>query len=359
MTTITLEIPAIGGGAPVEVRRPPVTAEVRAQRAAKAASAASAAPVPEPPPTVPAVTPVGGVPAAVAARWEMEERALILEETDGRYQVVRQLGRGGMGGVYLARDVALHRLVALKVLRPEAGPDERERFRREARLAAQLSHPGIVPVHAYDESPRLAWLVMQYVAGESLADRLRARKRLAPDETRRILHDLAAALDHAHRHGVVHRDLKPENVLLERESGRALLADFGVAMRSWADREMTSRRITWGTPAYMSPEQALGEPDVDGRSDLYALGLIGFAMLTGRLPFTGTTPAALLASRLSSGAPRVRAHAPDTPADLAAIIERCLEPEPERRWRSAKQLCAALAEQNGRRRGWLARLGLA
>src|SRR5690606_25807988 len=222
----------------------------------------------------------------------------------------RLLGRGGSGAVYLARDVALHRAVALKILRDDAGAEARERFRREARLAAQLAHPGIVPVHAYEERPRLAWLVMQYVSGESLADRLRARGRLAPDEARRILADLALALEHAHRHGVGHRALKPENLRLERGTGRALLADFGVAMRSWSDREMTRERRAWGTPAYMSPEQALGEPDVDGRSDLYALGLIGFAMLTGRLPFTGANPAALLASRLSSASPRVRDHAP-------------------------------------------------
>jgi serine/threonine protein kinase len=357
MGSISLEIPAITG-TPVEVRRPPVTAEVLAQRAAAAApgaamgtdaSTARGTSADRRPPTIPALTPASGVPAVTAAQLEASDREAIAAEIGRRYQVERLLGRGASGAVYLARDVALHRAVALKIVRERDGSEARERFRREARLAAQLSHPGIVPVHSYDERGPIAWLVMQYVSGESLAERLRASGRLTPDETRRILAELSLALEHAHRNGIVHRDLKPENILLERGSGRVLLADFGVAMRHWSDREMASERRAWGTPAYMSPEQALGEPDVDGRSDLYALGLLGFAMLTGRLPFTGSTPAALLASRLSSGAPRVRDYSSDIPAHLAAAIDRCLEPRPERRWQSARQLYVALTKP---RRGW-------
>lgn len=363
MSSISLEMPAVTG-APVEVRRPPVTAETEARKRESAKESQSRAGVRagsagtrSRTPTIPALTPVSGVLAQNAARLEATDRRLIALELGARYQVERLLGRGGNAAVYLARDVSLHRPVALKIVRDKDGSEPREQFRREARLAAQLAHPGIVPVYAYEERPAIAWLVMQYVSGESLADRLRARGRLTHQEARRILADLALALEHAHRNGVVHRDLKPANILLERGSERALLADFGVAMRHWSDREMTRDRRAWGTPAYMSPEQALGEPDVDGRSDLYALGLMGFAMLTGRLPFTGGTPEALLASRLSSAPPRVREYAPDTPPSLAAAIERCLEPKVERRWKSAMGLHQALMAESGGWRSWERSLG--
>src|ERR671921_458510 len=164
------------------------------------------------------------------------ERAALERELGDQYQVVRLLGCGGMGAVYLARDLALHRVVAIKVLRQEfrSRPEDCERFRREARMTARLSHPNIVPVHAFGESRGLLYFVMKYVDGESLADRLRREGRLPSAEVRRILADLALALDYAHRQGVVHRDLKPENILIDIETGSAMLADFGVAtMTSW------------------------------------------------------------------------------------------------------------------------------
>lgn len=360
MGSISLEMPAVGGRrGPFEVRRLPVTAEPVAQRSVRVAGSAApdmeAAEVEASAAQVmggPALTPASGVAAAAVRRWEMEERALINEESRNRYQVVRLLGRGQSGAVYLGREVALHRLVVVKVLRPEAGAEAHEHFRREARLGAQLAHRGIVPVFGFEEHARLAYLVMQYVPGTTLAERMRERGRIHHEEVRRILSDMVLALVHAHGNGVVHRDLKPDNVLLERDTGRAILADFGVAMRHWSDREIARERRAWGTPAYMSPEQALGEPDVDGRSDLYAVGLIGFAMLTGRLPFNGNTPASLLASRLTAGSPRVRQYTPSTPSDLARVIDRCLEMHREKRWSSAGELLRALRE----RKRWLRRV---
>ena len=365
MSTISMELPAIAAGAPAprqaggnttrDLERSGDPAPSRRpfapgldHRDGSARSVLHLPSVEEPP----VLTPASGMAAAAVHRWEEEERVLVREESGRRYQVVRQLARGESGAVYLAREVALHRMVVVKVLRPEAGAEAHERFRREARLGAQLAHPGIVPVFAFEERPRLSYLVMQFVPGITLAERMREQGRMHADEVRRILSDVVLALVHAHGNGVVHRDLKPDNILLERDTGRAILADFGVAMRHWSDREMARERRAWGTPAYMSPEQALGEPDVDYRSDLYAVGLIGFGMLTGRLPFNGNSATSLLASRLSAGSPRVREYAPRTPADLAHVIDRCLEKQREARWSGAAELHRALHE----RKGWLQRI---
>src|SRR6476659_10029035 len=164
--------------------------------------------------------PTSGTLAPVSANWEREQ---VVEHLGAQFQIVRELGRGGMGIVFLARDIALHRLVAIKVLREEfaASDEHRERFRREARMTARLSHANIVPVHTFGEVGHFVYIVMKYVHGESLAERLRAEKRLPTEEARRVLYDLALALDYSHREGVVHRDLKAENILLERGSGRA------------------------------------------------------------------------------------------------------------------------------------------
>ena len=272
------------------------------------------------------------------------ERDLVARELTRQYQVVRPLGRGGMGAVYLARDLALHRHAALKVLRHDlrSRDDSRERFRAEARLSAQLEHPGIVPLYAFGETPRLMYMAMRYVPGESLGDRLRREGRISADETRRVLIHLARALDYAHGQGVVHRDLKPENVLLDRDTGRALLADFSVARRrSWDPRPSELRRA-FGTPHFMSPEQAVGEADLDGRSDLYGLGVLGFLMLSGRLPFTGESFAEITAKHVFSPAPPLAPLAPHAPRDLVRAVERCLEKELEKRWQHGRQLATAL-----------------
>src|SRR5687768_8770433 len=220
---------------------------------------------------------------------------LVARELVHEFQIVRLLGRGAMGSVYLARDLALHRVVALKVLRWDlaASVDDCERFRREARTTGQLAHPSIVPLHSFGESPNLMYMVMRYVPGESLGARIRRLRRLEPDETRRILAELALTLEYAHREGIVHRDLKPENILLEisGDSVRPMVADFGVAMRPSYDPPPGELRRSFGTPHFMSPEQAAGELDIDGRSDIYSLGVLGYLMLSGQLPYAGDTVA--------------------------------------------------------------------
>jgi serine/threonine-protein kinase len=249
-----------------------------------------------------------------------------------------------MGAVYLARDIPLHRVVAIKVLRWDlfSNPDERERFQKEARMSAQLNHANIIPLFTFGETPNLMYMVMRYVHGESLAARVRRERRLAHADVRAILAELSLALHYAHRHGVVHRDLKPENILLDSETGRPMLADFGVAMRRWNDPLPGEPRQSFGTPHFMSPEQAAGDPSVDGRSDLFALGVMGYLMLTGVLPFDGRDFYDIAARRSSIPHIPLHALAPETPADLVDAVERCLEHDASKRWRNARELYEVL-----------------
>ncbi len=285
------------------------------------------------------------------------ERQMLQAHLGEEYQVVRELGRGGMGVIFLARDVVLHRLVAIKVLRHEyaQSTDHRERFRREARVAARLTHPNVVAVHSYGESPDLVYLVMRYVHGESLGVRLRREGRIAAEPARKLLTDLALVLEHAHHEGIVHRDLKPENILLERGTGRPLLTDFGVALIRSADPSPDDVRRAFGTPQYMSPEQAAGEVDLDGRSDIYSLGVLAYAMLTGDVPFDGPSFGVIAAQHI--GAPHVPLAdaAPDVPRALAEVVEWCLEKEPTARWQTARELYNALQACEGGTRGWIRR----
>jgi serine/threonine protein kinase len=282
---------------------------------------------------------------------------LVTRELVHEFQIVRLLGRGAMGSVYLARDLALHRVVAIKVLRWElaASIDDMERFRREARTTGQLSHPSIVPLHSFGESPNLMYMVMRYVPGESLGRRVRRLGKLSPEETRRILADLALTLDYAHREGIVHRDLKPENILLEisGESVRPMVADFGVAMRRSYDMPPGELRRSFGTPHFMSPEQAAGEIDIDGRSDIYSLGVLGYLMLSGELPYSGDTVQQISERRVEGRHRPLRLAAPDAPRDMIEAVERCLQPLPDDRFRHARELHAALtARQTPGSRTW-------
>jgi serine/threonine-protein kinase len=261
----------------------------------------------------------------------------------GQYRLVRQLGRGGMGSVYLARDLALEREVAIKVVKSDSGaPDAFERFRREARTAARLVHPNIVPLHAFGEVDGMPYFVMGYVRGESLAARLRRDGRLPEDEARRILAEVADALDHAHRQGVVHRDVKPDNVLLEDESGRALLTDFGLAKALGKGETLTRIGSVAGTPDYMSPEQAAGRADLDGRSDIYSLGVMAYEMIGGRLPFEGRTPGDVLTRHLTQQPPPLRTLTATASEATVQAVERCLAKDPAARWPDARSLRLAL-----------------
>jgi serine/threonine protein kinase len=285
------------------------------------------------------------------------ERQMLQAQLGEEYQVVRELGRGGMGVIFLARDVALHRLVAIKVLRYEYAnsAEHRERFRREARVAARLTHPNVVAVHSYGESPDLVYLVMRYVHGESLGVRLRREGRIKPQTARRLLAELALVLEHAHREGIVHRDLKPENILLERGTDRPLLTDFGVALICSADPSPDDVRRAFGTPQYMSPEQAAGEVDLDGRSDIYSLGVLAYAMLTGDVPFDGPSFGAIAAQHIAAPHEPLAEVAPDVPRPLAEVVEWCLEKERGARWQSARELHDALQACEGGSRGWIRR----
>ncbi|MBX7184300.1 MAG: protein kinase [Vicinamibacteria bacterium] len=260
------------------------------------------------------------------------------------FHVERLLGRGGMGSVYLAREPALDRLVAIKVLPPERAqsPELRERFRREARTAAQLSHPNIVPLLTFGEDDGLMYFVMGYVEGEPLSAKLLREGRLQTGDAVRVLSELAEGLGYAHSRGVVHRDVKPENILIERPNGVVRLTDFGVAKGLASSSSLTTEGAVIGTPHYMSPEQASGRADVDTRSDIYSMGALAFTLFTGRPPFTGRTASEILRQHLSQEAPRLRDHVPDLPAALDDAVRRCLAKEPSARWGSVQDFAKAL-----------------
>jgi len=261
----------------------------------------------------------------------------------GRYSLERELGRGGMGIVYLAREVRLDRLVALKLFPPAlaAVPRLRERFLREARTAARLSHPHIVPIFTVDEVDRYVFFAMAFVEGETLGQRVRTRGPMPPSEAARMLREVAWALGYAHEQGVVHRDVKPDNILLEAATGRALVADFGIAgLQQDATTQQTGEVV--GTPEFMSPEQA-GGARVDAQSDLYSLGVVAFYALSGGVPFTGAKSAEVLAKHMTQPAPPIAEHAPAVPRRIARIVDACLAKDPAERPAGAAQLAEQLA----------------
>lgn len=260
----------------------------------------------------------------------------------GRFVLERELGRGGMGIVYLARDIRLDRPVALKLLPSSLSdrPELRERFLREARTAARLSHPNIVPIHAVEELGDYVFIVMAYIEGQTLGERIRERGPLPPSRARRVVQEVAWALAYAHAQGVVHRDVKPDNILLEERTNRALVTDFGIAM-VMEEESLTGSHDVLGTAEFMSPEQASGRT-VDVRSDLYSLGVVGHYVLSGRLPFDGRTPAATLAQHLTRPAPSLTTLAPETPTPLARALDRCLSKEPADRFSDGEELVEAL-----------------
>jgi serine/threonine protein kinase len=263
-----------------------------------------------------------------------------------QYLIESEIGRGGMAVVYRATDVRLNRTVAIKVLPPDVAfnADVRARFIREAQTAARLNHPNIVPIYAVDDRDggSLVYFVMAYVDGESLGVRLNREGAWPVERTVRVLRDVADALAYAHARGVVHRDIKPDNILVDRASGRPMVTDFGIARAAAGDVRLTVTGVAVGTPAYMSPEQALGEREVDGRSDLYSLGVVGYHMLSGDTPFKAANTPAMLVKHVSERPRPVRERRPEVPAYLGVAIDRALAKRPDDRWSDAAELRDAL-----------------
>src|SRR5215467_13118203 len=262
------------------------------------------------------------------------------------YELDQELGRGGMAIVYCARDTRLKRRVAVKLLPPDLAfrADIRSRFLREAETAAQLNHPNIVPIFSVDERDGLVYFVMAYVQGGSLGDRLRRQGALPIDHARRMLRELSDALGYAHRSGVVHRDIKPDNILLDADTGRAMITDFGIA-RAASGAEgtrLTATGVSMGTPTYMSPEQCAGDRDIDGRSDLYSLGAKAYQMLTGQPPFAGNSTPAVMMKHVTETPVPPHNHRAEIPRDLEQIVLKLLEKDPANRFATGQDVVAAL-----------------
>ena len=266
----------------------------------------------------------------------------------GRYEIERELGRGGMATVYLARDLKLDRPVAVKVLLEELGMAlGPERFRREIALATQLTHPHILPVYDSGEADGRLYYVMPYVEGESLRDRLDLQRQLPMDEALRLTCEIASALDHAHQRGIVHRDIKPENILLE--GGHALVADFGIAraLSAVGDQKLTKTGVSLGTPAYMSPEQAMADPSLDARSDIYSLGCVLYEMLAGTPPFTGPTAQAIIARHALAEVPSLTVVRATVPDEVEDAVVRAMAKVPADRFATASEFATALRACQG------------
>ncbi|MEO8000027.1 MAG: serine/threonine-protein kinase, partial [Gemmatimonadaceae bacterium] len=267
------------------------------------------------------------------------------------YEVDQEIGRGGMGIVYRAKDKRLKRWVAIKLLPPELSfrRDVRDRFLREAETAAQLSHPNIVPIYSVDEVEKLVFFVMACVDGDNLGTRLKNRGPMPVADVRRVLTEVADALSYAHSRGVIHRDIKPDNILMDGVDGRALVTDFGIARAAGGDGDaarLTATGVAIGTPAYMSPEQASGDRDVDGRSDLYSLGIVAYQMLVGEPPFIGTTTPVLLVKHLAEAPVPVDQRRADIPPDMTQTVMRLLQKSPDHRFQNAAELVQALKTGN-------------
>ena len=294
----------------------------------------------------------------------MEHEERLKAALADRYQIEREIGSGGMATVYLARDLKHHRQVAIKVLRPELsatlGPD---RFVREIEIAAKLSHPHVLPLHDSGEAEGILYYVMPYVEGESLRERLDREGKLSVAEAVRLTDEIASALGYAHEHGVVHRDVKPENILLS--GGRAVVADFGIgrAVTAAGGDRLTGTGFVVGTPAYMSPEQAFGDVNVDARSDVYALGCVAYEMVSGHPPFEADTPQALFAKQAAETVPSLRASDPAVPVFFERAVEKALAKQPPDRFQTAVEFAEALTSEmvvarvGGRR--WRQRAGAA
>ena len=276
--------------------------------------------------------------------------ARVRASVHGTYDMGRELGGGGMSRVFRATDRESGRQVVLKVLPPDLAADiSLARFKREIDVAARMRHPNIVPVLGSGEADGLPWFAMPFVEGETLRERIGSRSRLPIADAMRILRDMASALAYAHRKGIVHRDIKPENVLLSTDG--AVVTDFGVAKAllnaeggetDSSGPRLTTRRIALGTPTYMSPEQASGDPRVGTRADIYAWGIVAYELLAGQTPFDGRSLHGQLRAHVNETPQSLAVHRPSTPPQLVELVQRCLEKSPANRPQLADQLVEAL-----------------
>lgn len=272
-------------------------------------------------------------------------RAALEAQLGAQYEIESLLGQGGMGSVYRATDRTLHRPVAIKVISRDVAlnPQLKERFLLEARTVAKLRHPNIVAVYSAGDADGLLYFVMELVPGESLRELLARDGALPPGRAEQILHELAMALDYAHANGIVHRDVKPENILLDRETGRAMLTDFGVARALENAGNMTGTGTILGSPRYMSPEQATGESTLDGRSDLYSLALVGYEMFTGKPVVDSGNVAGMLVKHLTETPRPVQAVAKGVPEGSAVAIDRALAKDRAQRWSTGREMAEIIA----------------
>jgi serine/threonine protein kinase len=270
----------------------------------------------------------------------MQER--LQRVIEGKYRIERLLGKGGMGAVFLAHDLTLEREVAIKVLPPDVAQDDQvvRRFQQEAKTAAGLDHPNIIPIYRVESEGGLYYIVMKYISGTSLEDLLERKEGLSIPEIQRILWEAACALGHAHQRSVVHRDVKPANIMFDHDA-RAMLTDFGISKALQAATGFTATGMIIGTPHYMAPEQAKGA-SVDGRADQYSLGIVGYRMLTGELPFAGDSVHTILYKHIFEEPPRAAVHRTDAPEFLSAAISRAMAKEPDHRYPTMEEFASAV-----------------
>jgi len=283
----------------------------------------------------------GGDPAATSG--QISGLMIRLQRVvEGKYKLERLLGKGGMGAVFLAKDLTLDRDVAIKVLPPDVSQDDHviKRFQQEAKTAAKLDHTNIIPIYRVESEGGLNYFVMKYISGTSLEDLLEEKRPLPVDEIQRILWQAAVALGHAHQRGIVHRDVKPANIMFDHD-GKVMLTDFGISKALQAASGFTGTGMIIGTPHYMAPEQAKGQP-VDGRADQYSLGVVGYRMITGALPFGGDSIHTILYKHIFEEPPTVRSVRPDVPEALSIAIQRAMSKEPAQRYASMEELATAV-----------------